>query len=338
MNERTRRLRDESLAAVPSISAERAVLMTRFYRRELGRHSPPVQRALALRHLCEHQTLHLGPGELIVGERGPAPKATPTYPELTCHSLDDLRILDERPKTSYAVAPAVTAAYAAEVIPYWQGRSLRDRIMAALPADWRAAYTAGIFTEFMEQRAPGHTVADGTIYRHGMRDLGRRVDAARARLDDARDPQAPAKREQLRAMAIAADAVIRFAARHAELARRQAADEPEPTRRAELERIAVVCERVPAQPPRDFWEALQMYWFCHLAVITELNGCLPARDRGRDADPRVGSRAARVFLHQVQQPSGATQGRGDRVRERHLHRLRQHQPGRPAPRRIRRRR
>jgi formate C-acetyltransferase len=73
-------------------------------------------------------------------------------------------------------------------------------------------------------------------------------------------------------MSIACDAVIRFAARHAELAAAEAERTPDPVRRAEMLRIAEVCRRVPAHAPRDFHEALQAYWFCHLAVITELNG------------------------------------------------------------------
>jgi len=72
-------------------------------------------------------------------------------------------------------------------------------------------------------------------------------------------------------MLASADAIVRFAERHAALARARAAAEPDPGRRAELRRIADVCARVPAHPPRDFWEALQAYWFVHLGVITELN-------------------------------------------------------------------
>src|SRR5574338_1480198 len=105
MTPRTETLRCRSLEAKPSISSERAVLMTAFYQAHEGRHSVPVMRALAFRHLCEHQTIYIGDRELIVGERGPAPKMVPTFPELTCHSLEDLRILDSRPLTSYAVSP-----------------------------------------------------------------------------------------------------------------------------------------------------------------------------------------------------------------------------------------
>ena len=270
MNARTEGLREESLEARPAISAERALLLTEFHREHEGRHSVPVLRALAFRHLCERKSVHLGAGELIVGERGPAPKMVPTYPELTCHSAEDLRILDSRPRTSYAVAPECLRAYEETVIPYWRGRSMRDHIFAAMTPAWQAAYEAGVFTEFMEQRAPGHTVLDDKIYRKGMLDF--KADIARAMAALGGDPESPAKREQLRAMDIACDAVILFAARHADRAAELAAREGDPARGRELGRIAEVCRRVPAHAPRDLHEALQYYWFCHLAVITELNG------------------------------------------------------------------
>ena len=272
MNSRTQALRQRSLDTRPSISAERAVLITRFYRENDGRWSIPVTRARAFLDLCRKKTIFLGEGETIVGERGPAPKAVPTFPELTCHSLEDLRILDSRPKTSYAVPPEVIEAYESEVVPYWRGRSLRDRLFEALPPEWHALYEAGLFTEFMEQRAPGHTVLDDKIYRRGLLDFRRDIAAALAALDFAGDPEAWAKREELLAMDLSCEAVILFAGRHGEAARRQAAAEADPARRAELLKIAGTCEHVPARAPRDFQEALQSYWFCHLAVITELNG------------------------------------------------------------------
>ncbi len=272
MTPRVERLRTLSLDTAPSISAERAVLLTEFYRENEGKHSVPVLRALSFLHLCRHKTIHIGADELIVGERGPAPKVVSTFPELTCHSVDDLRILDSRPLTSYAVPDEAIEQYEATVIPYWRGRSLRDRIFEELPQEWQDAYAAGVFTEFMEQRAPGHTVADGKLYRRGMLDFQQDIAAAIEALDFERDPDAFRKREQLRAMHIAADAVMVFSRRHAEMALQMASAEPNAERRAELERIAEVCERVPAHAPRDFHEALQMYWWCHLAVITELNG------------------------------------------------------------------
>ena len=272
MTDRTRRLRQESLEAVPSISAERALLVTAFYEEYLGRLSTPVLRARAFLHLCEHKTLHHADGELIVGERGPEPKAVPTFPELTCHSAEDLRILDSRPKTRYSVSDEVIEDYEKTVIPFWTGRSLRDRLFESLPEDWHQAYEAGVFTEFMEQRAPGHTVLDDKIYSKGLRDFQDDIDAALAGLDFAADPEAQDKREALLAMRISCDALVRFAERHADLAEEKARGESDSAEKAVLERIAATCRHVPANAPRDFHEALQYYWFCHLGVITELNG------------------------------------------------------------------
>jgi formate C-acetyltransferase len=272
MNDRIQRLRRESVAAEPRISIERARLVTAFYREQAGRHSTPVLRALNFLNLCRLKTIHIGRDELIVGERGPAPKAVPTFPELTCHSAEDLRILDARPMTRYRVDPQDIQTYEREVIPYWQGRCMRDRIFGQVPEEWRRAYESGLFTEFMEQRAPGHTALDGTIYRKGMLDFKQEIAGRMASLDYLNDPQAADRAEQLKAMEIACDAAVLFARRHAELADRMAEGEENPGREAELRRIAEVCRHVPARAPRDLWEALQMYWFVHLGTITELNG------------------------------------------------------------------
>lgn len=272
MTERTERLKEQSLTAQPSISHERALLITEFYKANEGKYSIPVMRAKAFYYLCEHKTIHIGDDELIVGERGPAPKAVPTYPELTCHSIEDLQILSTRKKTRYDVADEVMTAYRDIVIPYWKGRSLRDKIFNALPTRWLEAYEAGIFTEFMEQRAPGHTVLDGKIYSKGLREFQKDIRSAQDALDYLNDIDAYTKHEQLEAFFVACDAVILFAERHAQRAREMAALEKNNDRAQELLQIAEICKHVPAEAPRTFREALQMYWFCHLAVITELNG------------------------------------------------------------------
>ena len=269
---RVQRLRQESFDAQPAISIERALLTTEFYKSEAGKHSTPVMRALNFKHLCTHKTIYIGSEELIVGERGPAPKAVSTFPELTCHTAEDLTILNDRTMTRFRVDPDDIATYAREVIPYWQGRSMRDRVFAQVPDQWRAAYEAGLFTEFMEQRAPGHTALDGLIYEKGMRDLQKEIRASLESLDFLTDPDATAKADALKAMQISCESAIIFAQRHADLAQEMARGCTDEIRRQELNRIADVCRRVPAHPPRDFWETLQMYWFVHLGTITELNG------------------------------------------------------------------
>jgi len=271
MTERVARLREASLTAQPWISSERAELMTRFYGEFAAGVSVPVRRAQSFAYLLEHKTIWIGDGELIVGERGPSPKGTPTYPELCCHSLHDLDVIDEREKIRFAVDDDVRRVYRDEIIPFWRGKSMRELMFGHMTDEWKAAYEAGVFTEFMEQRAPGHTVLDDKIYRQGMVDVIARIDDRIAGIDLLTDPRGFDKCEQLKAMRIAARAIIRFAQRHAEKAEAMADAESDPRRQAELRRIAAICRRVPAHAPRDFWEALQAYWFVHLGVITELN-------------------------------------------------------------------
>jgi pyruvate formate-lyase/glycerol dehydratase family glycyl radical enzyme len=272
MNPRIEKLRNESFSAEPCISIERALLETVFYKENYGRYSISVMRALTFKHLCEKKTIYIGENELIVGERGPFPKAVPTFPELTCHSAEDLRTLNDRKMTRFAISEEDIHTYEHEVIPYWRGKSMRDRVFSQVPEEWQDAYRAGLFTEFMEQRAPGHTSLDGIIYEKGMLDFKKDIRQTLAALDYLNDPEATDRAEELKAMDIACDAAIVFAERHAALADTMVASETDPERKAELRQIVRVCRRVPAHAPQDFWEAIQMYWFIHLGTITELNG------------------------------------------------------------------
>jgi formate C-acetyltransferase len=272
MTPRIQRLRQRSLDAQPKISVERAVLVTDFYQSAAARNaSVPVQRALAFKHILENKTIWIGEDELIVGERGPAPKETPTYPEICLHSLEDLEILDSRPKIPYAVDDDTRRIYTDKIIPFWKGRTIRERIFAHMTEEWIASYQAGIFTEFQEQRSPGHTAGGDKIFRLGMADLRLQIAEQIHKLDFLNDHHALDRLEQLRAMDIAAEALIQWAVRHAERLEAMAAAEIDAGRRGELLEMAAACRKVPARAPETFHEALQTYWFVHVGVITELN-------------------------------------------------------------------
>jgi len=273
VKDRVRKLRERSVRTKPYVTSERAELMTEFYIGEAASLSvsTPVKRALSLKYLLEHKQIFIDEGELIVGERGPGPKATPTYPEICCHSLNDLEVLNSRKKTPFLVDEQTRRTYEKKIIPFWQSKSIREMIFSRMSKEWKTAYEAGVFTEFLEQRSPGHTVLDDKIYHKGMIDFKKDVQKSLRDLDFLEDPEALKKQEELKAMEIAADASIRFAERYAEKAQNMAKKEKDPTRRNELEKIADVCSHVPANAPRDFWEALQYYWLIHLIVISEVN-------------------------------------------------------------------
>jgi formate C-acetyltransferase len=272
MNDRIRRLRKQSVETQESLSIERALITTRFYKKNEEKYSAPMMRALNFMEICKQKTIYIGKEELIVGERGPLPKSVPTFPELTCHSVEDFHVLNSREQQRYTILQEDIDTYEREVIPYWNGRTMRERIFRHVPQEWKAAYEAGVFTEFMEQRAPGHIAPDGKIYQKGMLDFKKEIEAHIQRLDFLNDPEATDKLEELKAMAVSCDVAIVFAERHADLAEQMAQYETNHQRQQELKQIAEVCRWVPAQAPRNLWEAIQMYWFVHLGTITELNG------------------------------------------------------------------
>ncbi len=270
MNQRVKKLREQSMNAVPRMNAERALLVTEAVK-EAGFLSAPIKRAIIFKTIMERKEICINDGELIVGERGPAPKATSTFPELCCHSMQDLDILNTREKVWFRVDDETKRTYKDHLIPYWQGKTLREKIFSEMTQGWKDSYDAGIFTEFMEQRGPGHTVLDDKIYCKGMSDFKREIENHLQSLDYHNDPDAYRKQEELKAMSICADAIVTYAKRHADKVHELVLKEKDPIRKSELETIERVCRYVPANAPRNLWEALQYYWFIHLGVITELN-------------------------------------------------------------------
>lgn len=272
MNERIQKLRQESLDTINTISAERAQLVTEFYKsNEAKSMSVTVQRATCLKHIFNNKHICINEGELIVGERGPAPKATSTYPEVCLHSLQDLDILNSREKVFFRVSQETRDIYENEIIPFWTGKTNREKIFKALPQEWKDCYDAGIFTEFQEQRAPGHTVLGKNMFKKGLNALKHEIEEAITKLDYISDSDANNKLNELKAMNIAINAVIILAERHAQKLERMASKETNPVRKQELLEMARICNKVPANAPETVHEALQHYWFIHLGVITEVN-------------------------------------------------------------------
>ncbi|MCL2779978.1 MAG: formate C-acetyltransferase/glycerol dehydratase family glycyl radical enzyme [Actinomycetia bacterium] len=268
---RTKRLREQSETTRPSLSLERALIETEVYREHEGKVAPPVLRGLFFRELMARRTLHLGEDELIVGEKGTAPQQAPTFPELCCHTVDDFDNMNHRERVGFAVTEDDKRVQAESIIPFWSQRATMTKMMADLPERWHLLFEAGLYTEFMAQRGPGHTVADGKIYRTGYLDFMARIDERLARVDYGRDLLAAQQIAELQGMRLVCEGMVILGERYAALARARAAETADPRRRRELEELAEVCDRVPAHAPRTFREAIQMYWFTHIGVTSEMN-------------------------------------------------------------------
>ena len=271
MNERIQKLREISVNTPVHIDLERAKIETDFYKANDGKYSIPVMRAMTLKEYFSKKTLYLGDGELIVGEKGKDPQASPTFPELCCHSEEDMIVMSERELVSFKTTEEDRKLQREEIIPYWTGRSMREKLLSRMTPEWQECYHAGMFTEFMEQRGPGHTCGGEQVFTTGYMDYKEKIKKTMDELDYINDPEALNKCEELKAMDIACDAVIFLGERYHKLALEMAEKEENETRKAELLQIAANLEVVPAHKPQTYWQAIQLYWFTHLAVTTELN-------------------------------------------------------------------
>ena len=271
MNARIQALRELSVNTQPHIDMERAKSETETYKKYEGQLSIPELRAQVLYDYFSTKTLYIGDGELIVGEKGDSPHAAPTFPELCCHTVEDMHVMNDRELINFKVKDEDYGYQEDVIIPYWEKRSTRHRILENMTPEWKACYGAGIWTEFMEQRGPGHTVGSFKIYEKGFLDYKADIEASLAKLDFFNDPEAFAKRNQLRAMAKDCDAIMILGERYAAYARELAEKCENPVRKEELLQIAANCDVVPAHKPQTYWQAIQMYWFVHLGVTTELN-------------------------------------------------------------------
>lgn len=271
MNERIQKLRHQSMMTKPHISIERAVLINEAYQKYSGTVETPILRALAFKNIMESKKLCVNEDELIVGEKGEGPQSTPTFPELCCHTLEDFEIMNDREYISFKTSEEVRKVQVEQIIPYWENRSIRKKIFDHMTPEWVDCYESGIYTEFMEQRSPGHTVADGKMYKNGFLGFKKDIEESIAKLDYFNDKQAYNKKTQLQAMAICCDGIIAFGKRYAQYARELAETEQDEKRKADLLKIAKNCEVVPAHAPKTFHQAIQMYWFVHVGVTNELN-------------------------------------------------------------------
>jgi pyruvate formate-lyase/glycerol dehydratase family glycyl radical enzyme len=271
LTDRVQKLREQSLEAIPHIWIGRGEIVTDTYLKNEGKVSTPVLRALTFKDILEQKPICINDGELIVGEKGDSPAGAPTFPELCCHTKKDFDVMNHREKISFKVDKNAYKIHKNKIKPYWEKRSIRHKILETMSEEWMDAYEAGVFTEFMEQRAPGHTVADKKVFTKGFNHFKSEIRNSKEKFQAGSDPDKLDRIEQLKAMEITCDAIIRFAERHSEKALELASTEKDPQRKKELENIAEVCKYVPANAPRNFHEALQAYWFIHLGVTTELN-------------------------------------------------------------------
>ncbi|MGA2118655.1 MAG: formate C-acetyltransferase/glycerol dehydratase family glycyl radical enzyme [Bryobacteraceae bacterium] len=267
------RLRQCVLDTLPSVCAERGLLVTEAHEKYTA--DPTVlRRAKALAHVLDHMTIRIDQGELIVGNQASAPRAAPLFPEYEADFLvNEVDEFAHRRADVYTVSAEVKRAILEEICPYWHGNTLYDHAQAMRPTEVNLAEKLGAISGRGNiSSGDGHIIMNiAKVLRQGLAGVLDEVRAASAAVSpyDAVDLK---KRIFYQAAEISLEAAIRFARRYAAEAARQASAAEDADRKAELERVAEVCDRVPALPPRNFQEAVQSAWFVHLVSQIESNG------------------------------------------------------------------
>ena len=278
--ERVRKLRQEVLTSPWEVCIERARCYTDVYRSN-PEHPTEVIRALALRKTLEETPIQIYPGELLVGHRTGKRVGSPLFPEVKPAWIEnELDLFSSRELQQFRVSEQDKAILRSEILPFWRNRGARDRFSALVPPEAEKALGAGVFVLENEfSNGVGHCSPDyRMVVELGLSGIGRKIEEQLAGLDPTTREETE-KQQFLRAASIACDGMIRFAARYGELVAEMAREESEPERREELSKIAEICRRVPAEPPRSFWEALQALWFVHLGVMLDDGGVAHALGR-----------------------------------------------------------
>ena len=263
--------RESVLDQKPYIDAQRAVLATEAYQKNL--HQPPVmKRALMLQNILEKMDIYIEDETVLVGNQSSVNRGAPVFPEYTMKFImDELDLFEKRDGDVFYITEE-TKDQLRKIAPFWENNNLRSRGEALIPEEMQVYMDTGFFgMEGKLNAGDAHLAVDyETMLRTGLRGYEERARDLKAGLD-LTEPSSIDKYQFYKAVLIVLDAVRGFAHRFAVLAGEKAEKANEP-RRSELLEIARICDKVPYEPADTFHEAVQAVWFIQLILQIESNG------------------------------------------------------------------
>jgi formate C-acetyltransferase len=265
----------------PRLCLERAIAYTKSYRETSGE-PEVIRRAKAFKRACEEKSIRIPADELIVGSAASVARAAVFCPEHSSSWLEEeLDLLAERRQDPYDVTEEQKAVLRNEIFPYWKDKDISRHWLSQIPPEVKeiAVKTGIIDIEIKTQSGPGEISPNvRRVLERGFVAVRKDAQEALGRLD----PVLPGNFDGInfyKAVIIAIDGILALARRYAVLAAEMAEAERDPNRRAELERIAKNLGNSPANPARNFWEALQGFWILQIGCYIEANG--PSYSPGR---------------------------------------------------------
>lgn len=271
---RIEKIRQNYVSAKPQISCQRAAIWTESFRTTEGQPAC-IRAARAFYDCCDRLGVHIFEGELVVGAVGEFRKCGILTPEFSWMWVDrEMDRFATRPQDPYVMTEEQRQFVRETIFPYWKGKSLEEAFLARLPAETRriAVDTGVIDSDSKWRQAVGEITPDyqDVLFKKGFAGIWQEAETKIAALDDA-CAEDEDKRDFYRSVILACRGIIRLAERYADEADRLAEAEPDAARAAELRIIAENCRRVPAHPPKTFWQAAQFVWFTQLGGILSEN-------------------------------------------------------------------
>ena len=277
LTDRVKKRREEYRAAKDHICAERSRLVTQSWKETEG--EPVVlRRAKLFRKIMEGLSIVIRDGELIVGSQTKYIRGASPYIDFSPKTVFEI-LSAQKPTTRGEVVEAVLTDEDRKNLladaEYWKGKSPGEvltrqveEIFGEQLDDYRKAH---ILMWHSEVSSTTRTIDYEKVINRGLNGVLAEI---REELDklDLSIRGSWQKHQFLKAGIICCEAVINFAGRYARLAREMADKETNVIRKKELEKIAEICQWVPANPARTFHEALQSFWFTHLVFNLESAG------------------------------------------------------------------
>ena len=274
VTDRIEKIRQNYVNSKPSISYERALIWTESHKKTEGL-PIAVRRAQAFYDCCDQLDVHIFEGELIVGATGEHRKCGILTPEFSWTWVDrEMDNFDTRKQDPYLMTEEQRAFVRKNIFPYWEGKSLEEAFLARLPEETkRIGVDTGIIDSDSKWRqAVGEITPDykDQLFPKGFGGIIREIEEKLAALDPTA-PDSVDKKNFYNSVLLTSKGIIRYANRYADEAERMAAEEKDEKRAEELRVIAKNCRRVPENPPRSFYEAMQFLWFVQIGGILSEN-------------------------------------------------------------------
>ncbi len=273
LTERVARMRSKIIDMPASICPERGKIATEVYQKY--EYLPMIQlRGKCLEEVLDRMTIYLDDDTLLAGNQASADKAAPIFPE---YGIDwvvrELDTFSKRDGDRFEITEEAKNEIR-EFAPYWENKTLKQKALSMMPEEAKLYYDLGVIkAEGSITSGDGHVaMAYDKILKNGLLYYKKYAQNQKEKLD-LTDYRQIRSYHFYQAFEGVADAVIRFSNRYADLAEKKAGEPGvSEKRKAELQKLAQVCRKVPAQPAESFYEAVQFVWMLHLILQIESNG------------------------------------------------------------------